>query len=96
MNDCGLCALAFALIVGGPVLAADNLASSDRVKIPAGSFTMGQDGGPQDERPAHQVSVGAFEIDRVIPPRDITISAFAAPNKGTATSRRMHGRGARA
>jgi len=36
----------------------------DMVVIPAGSFTMGRDDGPADERPAHTVAVGAFRIDR--------------------------------
>lgn len=34
------------------------------VTIPAGPFTMGRDDGPEDERPAHQVNLRAFQIDR--------------------------------
>jgi len=36
----------------------------DMVPIPAGSFTMGRDDGPLDERPAHTVALAAFSIDR--------------------------------
>lgn len=35
------------------------------VGIPAGTFTMGRDDGPDDERPAHRVTMRAFEIDRL-------------------------------
>jgi ribose transport system permease protein len=34
------------------------------VEIPAGPFTMGSDTGAEDEAPAHEVDVPAFEIDR--------------------------------
>jgi formylglycine-generating enzyme required for sulfatase activity len=33
------------------------------VEIPAGEFTMGNDGGDDDEKPAHAVTLEAFEID---------------------------------
>ena len=36
----------------------------DMVFIPAGRFTMGDDNGPEDERPRHLVSLGDFFIDR--------------------------------
>ncbi len=35
------------------------------VAIPAGPFTMGRDDGPEEERPAHTVTLRAFEIDRL-------------------------------
>jgi hypothetical protein len=35
------------------------------VSIPAGPFTMGSNEGPDDERPAHQVNLGAYAIDRL-------------------------------
>lgn len=38
--------------------------SLDMVHIPGGSFTMGNNEGDVDERPAHQVSVSDFEISR--------------------------------
>ncbi len=34
------------------------------VAIPAGAFTMGRDDGPEDERPAHVVTLAAYRIDR--------------------------------
>ena len=34
------------------------------VLIPAGRFTMGSNEGPQDERPAHEVILRAYRIDR--------------------------------
>jgi iron(II)-dependent oxidoreductase len=46
------------LLVG--VLAAQD----EMVLIPAGPFTMGNDHGPSDERPAHRVVLSAFRIDR--------------------------------
>jgi formylglycine-generating enzyme required for sulfatase activity len=48
-------------------------AGAEMVRVPAGSFTMGRDDGPADERPAHRVTVAAFEIDR----RPVTNGAFA-------------------
>jgi formylglycine-generating enzyme required for sulfatase activity len=45
------------LLCGGAV-AADNM-----ITIPAGPFTMGRDDGPEDERPAHQLTLPAFQID---------------------------------
>jgi len=53
------------LFAGATTLAADNLSRSEMVAIPAGAFTMGSNGGHDDERPAHQVQVAAFEIDRL-------------------------------
>lgn len=44
------------------------------IRIPAGSFTMGRDDGPEDERPAHRVDLAAFEIDRTV----VTNLQFAA------------------
>jgi formylglycine-generating enzyme required for sulfatase activity len=37
--------------------------AADMTRIPAGAFTMGSDAGPEDERPAHRVTLAAFEID---------------------------------
>ena len=39
-------------------------AADEMVSIPAGSFTMGSDNGPDDERPAHQVTLAAYAIER--------------------------------
>jgi formylglycine-generating enzyme required for sulfatase activity len=38
--------------------------AQEMVQIPGGAFTMGRDDGPADERPAHQVELPAFAIDR--------------------------------
>ena len=40
-------------------------AADDMVSIPAGTFTMGRDDGPDDERPAHPITLPAFHIDRL-------------------------------
>ncbi|OGA43443.1 MAG: hypothetical protein A3G24_12575 [Betaproteobacteria bacterium RIFCSPLOWO2_12_FULL_62_13] len=40
-------------------------ALGEMVNIPAGPFTMGSNTGPQDERPAHPVTLPAFAIDRL-------------------------------
>jgi len=37
---------------------------SDMVVIPAGSFMMGSHEGPEDERPAHEVTLPSYSIDR--------------------------------
>ncbi|MGZ5121900.1 MAG: formylglycine-generating enzyme family protein [Burkholderiales bacterium] len=37
---------------------------SEMVAIPAGPFTMGTKEGPEDERPAHEVTLAAYDIDR--------------------------------
>ena len=36
--------------------------AQEMITIPAGPFTMGRDDGPEDERPAHQVHLPAFQI----------------------------------
>jgi serine/threonine-protein kinase len=42
----------------------DSPVTADLVSIPGGTFTMGRDDGREPERPAHQVTVEAFEMDR--------------------------------
>src|SRR5687768_1448510 len=37
---------------------------TEMVRVPAGSFLMGSNDGPEDERPQHQVTLGEFFIDR--------------------------------
>ena len=53
------------LFAATTALAAGDLGGSEMVAIPAGAFSMGSNDGPDDERPAHQVNVAAFEIDRL-------------------------------
>jgi len=55
----GSIALAFCLAV--PALGAP----ADMVRMPGGTFTMGRDDGPEDERPAHRVTLAPFELDRL-------------------------------
>jgi len=59
----GLIALAALFIPGFVTQAADE--KREMVTIPAGPFTMGSDTGPQDERPAHEITLPEFAIDRV-------------------------------
>ena len=45
------------------------------IPIPAGSFIMGRNDGPEDERPAHRVDLPAFDIDRT-PVTNLQFAAF--------------------
>jgi formylglycine-generating enzyme required for sulfatase activity len=62
--------IGFRLILGaGLLLTVTTLWSgeavlSEMVTIPAGPFTMGSKEGPEDERPAHEVTLAAYDIDR--------------------------------
>jgi formylglycine-generating enzyme required for sulfatase activity len=47
--------------------------AQDMIQIPAGPFTMGSNEGRDDERPAHTVTLAAFEIDRL----QVTNAEFA-------------------
>ena len=58
MKSC-LFRIAIALFPLAPAFAA-----APMIDIPAGAFRMGSDAGPADERPAHQVLLPAFAIDR--------------------------------
>jgi len=49
----------------------------ETVLIPAGSFTMGNDNGRTDERPAHRVSLSAFRM-AVLPATNEDYAAFLA------------------
>ena len=51
----------------------------DMVTIPGGTFTMGREDGPEDERPAHVVTVDGFSMDRT----EVTNAQFAAFVKAT-------------
>ena len=63
---------------------------TDMVIIAAGTFTMGRDDGPEDERPAHQVTLPAFQIDRL----PVTNAQFAeflnARGHSTAQGERLY------
>lgn len=47
---------------------------SELVHVPAGSFVLGQRGGPEDQGPPHLVHLDAFRIERTL----VTVDAFAA------------------
>ena len=50
-------------------------APEDMLRVPGGTFTMGADtGGEGDERPAHEVTLGAFWLDRT----EVTQAAYDA------------------
>ncbi|MEK6710469.1 MAG: SUMF1/EgtB/PvdO family nonheme iron enzyme [Nitrospinota bacterium] len=48
-------------------------APAEMVPIPAGPFTMGREGGPPEEAPAHTLTLPAFWIDRTL----VTQAGFA-------------------
>lgn len=48
--------------------------AGDMVRIPPGPFTMGRDDGPDDERPAHAITLRGYAIDRL----PVTNAQFAA------------------
>ena len=52
------------LILSGAVGSAADGRHAGMVLIPAGEFTMGREGGPPGEAPAHKVFLPAFFIDR--------------------------------
>jgi iron(II)-dependent oxidoreductase len=61
---------------------------ADMVRLLGGTFTMGSDRGPADERPAHKATVKPFSIDR----RTVTNTEFAAFLQkigGTSNTRRQ-------
>ena len=53
----------------------------ETVLIPAGAFTMGDDAGRPDERPAHRVTLSAFRI-AVLPVTNEEYAAFLAATAG--------------
>ena len=69
-------ALLLAVAIAAVAAGAGTAAAADppeMARIAAGTFTMGRDGGPADERPAHRVTLAAFLIDRM----PVTNAAFA-------------------
>ena len=68
-------ALCAALLLASPLGSpAAQPPPSPMIEIPAGAFRMGSDTGPDDERPAHQVHLAAYAIDRL----PVTNAEFAA------------------
>lgn len=68
-------AVSKAIIVLCVLLLARAVMAQEMVRVPAGSFTLGSDDGPADERPAHAVTLVAFEIDR-LPVRNSEFARF--------------------
>lgn len=64
--------------------AANDAMTTDMVSVPAGMFTMGSDDGAADERPAHQLHLPAFFIDRL----PVTNTQFAEFLNATGTHNR--------
>jgi formylglycine-generating enzyme required for sulfatase activity len=80
----GLVAVLIALTGSGPAKEYDPLADADTtepemVDIPGGTFIMGNDKGAEDERPAHEVTVRGFRMDK----SEVTNGQFAAFVKAT-------------
>lgn len=72
------------LIVAAFALPALAASPDEMIVIPAGEFIMGSDTGPEDERPAHRVTLPAFRIDR-LPVTNAEFAAFLnAKGPGTA------------
>ncbi len=78
-------AIAIELIVGQPAIAR----AAEMARIPAGAFTMGTDTGPEDERPAHIVTLATFEID-ILPVTNAQFAQFLAA-RGTENTRNTRG-----
>ena len=64
MRWAGLARRVFWAVVLLSPLALAQAPLSEMVLIPAGPFTMGSTEGPEDERPAHEVTLSAYSIDR--------------------------------
>ncbi len=60
----GIAVLLLAALWSVPLAAAERSPSGEMIAIPPGAFTMGRDSGPEDERPAHEVTLAAYAIDR--------------------------------
>ena len=76
------------MTAGISVIAAEDTVTM--IMIPAGTFTMGRNDGPDDERPAHQVTLPTFQIDRL----PVTNARFAeflnARGHSTAKGERLY------
>ena len=70
---CAILFLAVGMNAVGAIGTMGATTANDMITIPAGAFTMGRDDGADDERPAHQVTLSAFHIDR----QPVTNAQFA-------------------
>jgi formylglycine-generating enzyme required for sulfatase activity len=63
-----------AATAAGPLPTVTTRTGVEMVLVPAGEFVMGDDGGDDDERPAHKVRISAFYIDT----SEVTQKAYRA------------------
>ena len=68
-----LCCHALLLLVSSSPASGELKGLSDMTRVPAGTFIMGSNNGPKDERPQHKVSLAEFFIDR----NQVTNTEFA-------------------
>lgn len=54
----------FLVLVALATAQAADTPPGEMITVPAGAFTMGSNAGPEDERPAHEVTLATFSIDR--------------------------------
>lgn len=73
LGQSGLLAILVSLTVIAPASAAAAINGVEMLKIPAGTFLMGRDDGPDDERPQHRIDLPEFFVDRL----PITNAQFA-------------------
>jgi formylglycine-generating enzyme required for sulfatase activity len=84
----GCVGLALTALMLGPVLPL-TAAQDDMIHIPAGPFLMGSNDGPADERPAHEVTLPAYSIDR-FPVTNARFAAFLNAAAGPGTRERLY------
>jgi iron(II)-dependent oxidoreductase len=65
------------------------LATTEMVRLAGGTFVMGSDSGPADERPAHRVTLKAFWLDRR-PVTNADFADFLQRLGGTSNARGQH------
>jgi len=78
--------LTFIVAACAATLALAQTPLGEMVSIPAGPFTMGSNQGPEDERPAHEVTVPAFSIDR-LPVTNAQFAEYLNASAATASAR---------
>ena len=69
-------AITFVAWIAGPAQAQQEITGKDgapMVLVPAGEFTMGSKDGGDDEKPAHQVSLDAYYLDK----HEVTVGQYA-------------------
>ena len=71
-----LMAITFVAWIAGPAQAQQEITGKDgtpMVLVPVGEFTMGSKDGGDDEKPAHQVSLDAYYLDK----HEVTVGQYA-------------------